>query len=281
MTSRRLEGKSAVVIGASRGIGSAAALGLAREGARVVVAAKSTRSRESLPGSIHSVVQEIQDHGGAALPCMLDVRKDDHVDALAQLVEEDFDGLDILIYNAGALWWQNLLDTPRKRFDLLMGVNLRGAYAVCHALAPKMNPGGHIVLYSPPLNLEALPGRTCYLVSKFGMTMMAQGLSGELAPHIAVNTLWPVTAVKSQATINYGIGSPKTWRTPEIMVDATLEIVTTPPAELTGRALLDEDFLRERGWKDFVKYRCDPDHEPPRFDIDQLPQRGAAPKSES
>jgi len=104
--------------------------------------------------------------------------------------------------------------------------------------------------------------------------MLALGLAGELRERgVAVNALWPATAIESQATINYRLGSPARWRKPAIMADAVLEIVTTPPAALTGRALIDEDFLRERGWTDFTPYRCDPDHEPPRLSVRELSLR--------
>lgn len=280
MSSPRLEDKVAVVTGASRGIGRAVALALAAEGARVVVAAKSRAPRPGLPGSIHTVAAEITERGGEALAVRLDVRDETEVQAMVAAARERFGGIDILINNAGALWWQNVLDTPMKRFDLVMNVNLRGAFACAAACLPSMleRGGGHVLMYSPPVDLDALPGKTAYLVSKFGMTMVALGMSAELRDRgVAVNTLWPVTAIESQATINYRLGDATVWRKPDILADATLEIVTTPPAKLTGRALLDEDFLRERGWTDFTRYRCDPDHEPPRMLARELPPRGLAP----
>jgi citronellol/citronellal dehydrogenase len=280
MSSLRLKDKVAVVTGASRGIGRAVALALAAEGARVVVAAKSRAPRAGLPGSIHTVAAEIAERGGEALAVRLDVRDEAEVQAMVAAARERFDGIDILINNAGALWWQNVINTPMKRFDLVMNVNLRGAFACAAACLPSMleRGGGHVVMYSPPVDLDALPGKTAYLVSKFGMTMVALGMAAELRDRgVAVNALWPVTAIESQATINYRLGDAKVWRKPDILADATLEIVTTPPAKLTGRALLDEDFLRERGWTDFSRYRCDPDHEPPRMLARELLPRGFAP----
>jgi len=170
-----------------------------------------------------------------------------------------------------------VLHTPLKRFDLVMGVNLRGAFACTTACLPSMidRGGGHVVMFSPPVDFAALPGKAAYLVSKFGMTMLAMGMAEELRDRgVAVNALWPVTAIESRATINYRLGHPGTWRKPDILADAVLEIVTTPPARLTGRALLDEDFLRERGWTDFTGYRCDPEVEPPRLGAGDLPSRG-------
>ena len=277
----RLAGKVAVVTGSSRGIGRAVALALAREGAKVVVAAKSRRPRPRLPGSVYTVAEEIRRAGGEALPVVLDVRKDEDIEAMVGAVRERFGGVDILVNNAGALWWQDVLETPMKRFDLVMDVNVRGAFACTRACLPSLleRGGGHVLMYSPPVDLDALPGKIAYLVSKFGMTMLALSLAKELAgTGVAVNALWPVTAIESQATINYRIGERADWRKPDILADATVEIVSTDPAKLTGRALLDEDFLRERGWTDFARYRCDPDREPPRVVPRDLPQRGEVPR---
>lgn len=279
---KRLEGKVAVVTGGSRGIGRAVALGLAREGCSVAVAAKSTTSRANLPGSIHTVAEELEALGVGALPVRCDVRDAESVEAMAAAVRERFGRVDIVVNNAGALWWQDVIDTPVKRFDLVMEVNVRGSFLVTRSLLPLLREsgGGHVLVYSPPVDRAALPGKTAYLISKFGMTMLAEGLAEEEREHgIAANALWPVTAIESQATINYQLGGPKQWRKPDILVDATLEIVTTPPAELTGQALLDEDFLRDRGWTDFAQYRSDPDHEPPRMLPRDIPRRGLVPGS--
>jgi citronellol/citronellal dehydrogenase len=276
----RLDGKVAIVTGASRGIGRAMALGLAREGATVVIAAKSEKERRALPGTIHSVAEEVRSLGGEALPIRVDVSRDEQVAAMASEVEARLGRADVLVNNAGALWWKDVLHTPMSRFDLVMGVNARAAFACTQALLPLMlrGGGGHVVVCSPPIDLAALPGRVAYLMSKFGMTMLALGLAEELRDRgVAVNALWPVTLIESQATINYRIGGPRTWRKADILADALLELVTTAPADITGRALLDEDFLRERGFTDFTRYRCDPEHEPPRLAAADLPEVGHVP----
>ncbi len=273
----KLEGKVAIVTGASRGIGRALALRFASEGAAVVVAAKSEASTEKLPGSIHTVAEEIEAAGGRALAFRLDVRDETSCDDMAAATVKAFGRIDVLVNNAGAIYLQDVGDTPMKRFDLVMGVNVRGAFACTRACLPHLEATGfgHVLVYSPPVELAALPGKVAYLISKFGMTMLAHGLAEEMRGRgVAVNALWPVTAIESQATINWGLGGPAFWRTPLILVDATMEIVTTPPADLTGQALLDEDFLRTRGWTDFAKYRCVPDSEPPRIGILDLPRVG-------
>lgn len=278
--SQRLAGKVAIIIGASRGIGRVMALGFAREGARVVVAAKSEAEKARLPGTIYSVAREVEALGAQALAIRVDVRNAEDIEAMVAQTMQQFGRIDILVHNAGALWWQDVADTPLSRFDLMHEVNVRAAFVAAQAaIAPmRASGGGHIVVCSPPIELSALPHKVGYLISKYGMTMLAQGLAEELrADNIAVNALWPVTLIQSQATMNFAIGDVKLWRTPEIVADAALELVTTPPSALTGQAVLDEDLLRARGWTDFSKYRCDPEHEPPRMLPGTVPKVGLVP----
>jgi citronellol/citronellal dehydrogenase len=260
-----LEGRVAVVTGASRGIGRAIALGLARHGCRVVIAAKSVESTDRLPGSIYSVAKEVSDRGGEALPIRVDVRDAEQIEAMAVQTLERFGRADILVNNAGALWWQPMAETPVKRFDLVMGVNFRAAFLAARAFLPAMTEQhwGHIINMSPPIEPRMAPGKIAYSVSKFGMTLMTYGLAEEVRPHnIAVNSLWPVTIIESQASINWGLGTPEMWRKPEILVDCILHLVQKEPSEITGRALLDEDFLREEGVTNFDGYACRPGAQP-------------------
>jgi citronellol/citronellal dehydrogenase len=262
-----LSGRVAIVTGASRGIGRALALGLARHGCKVVVAAKSVESSEKLPGSIHTVAEEIRALGAEALPIQVDVRFIEQIEALAALTMEQFGRIDILINNAGALWWHPLLDTPPKRFDLVMNVNARAAFFTCQAVVPHMSARqwGHIINMSPPIDVKIVPGRIAYFISKFGMTLLTHGLAEEVrVRNIAVNSLWPVTIIESQASINWGLGRREDWRKPDILVDCVLRLVQKDPSELTGKALLDEDFLRSEGVTDFSPYACVPGTSPPR-----------------
>jgi citronellol/citronellal dehydrogenase len=262
-----LQGKVALVTGSSRGIGRALALGLAREGCAVVIAAKSTTSTDKLPGSIHTVAAEVEALGGTALPVAVDLRDADQIDALAAHIRERFGRIDILVNNAGALWWQPLQETPAKRFDLVMGVNARAAFLCCRAVLPSMivQRAGHIVNLSPPLDLAMVPGRIAYAISKLGMTLLTHGLAAEVRPHnVAVNSLWPVTIIESQASIHFGLGSREQWRKPDILVDCVVRLVQKEPAAVTGQALLDEEFLRTEGVTDFSGYACVPGTHPPR-----------------
>src|SRR5207244_104075 len=179
---------------------------------------------------------------------------------------ERFGRIDILVNNAGALFWKPLRETPAKRFDLVMAVNARAAFLCSRAVLPAMIEGrfGHIVNMSPPLDLAMVPGRIAYAISKLGMTMLTHGLAEEVRAHnIAVNSLWPVTIIESQASINHNLGTPAMWRKPEILADCVLRLLGKEPGELTGQALLDEDFLRAEGETDFSRYACVPGTEPP------------------
>lgn len=263
-----LRDRVAIVTGASRGIGRALALGLARQGCAVALAAKSIEPSEKLPGSIYTVAAEVEALGGTALPVRVDVRDEAQIDGLVARTLERFGRIDILVNNAGALWWKPVVQTPAKRFDLVLGVNARAAFLCCRAVLPSMmaQRWGHIVNLSPPLDLTMVPGRIAYAISKLGMTLLSHGLAEEVRPYnIAVNSLWPVTIIESQASINHHLGTPAQWRKPDILVDCLLRLVHKDPSALTGQALLDEDFLRAEGVTDFSGYACVPGTQPPRL----------------
>ena len=263
-----LEGRVAIITGASRGIGRALALGLARQGCHIVVAAKSVESTERLPGSIHTVAKEVEELGASALPIQVDVRDGDQIEGMVAQTMERFGRIDILINNAGALWWQPVLETPAKRFDLVMAVNVRAAFLAARAVLAHMTERkwGHIINMSPPIDPKIVPGKVAYFISKFGMTLLTHGLAEEVREHhVAVNSLWPVTIIESQASLNWGLGNRETWRKPDILVDGVLQLVRKDPGEITGQALLDEDFLRQHGITDFSHYACVPGTNPPRI----------------
>jgi citronellol/citronellal dehydrogenase len=267
----RFPGKVAFITGASRGVGRCIALALAREGADIVVAAKTVEPNPKLPGTIHTTAAEVEAVGRQALPVQVDVRDEQAVTAAVRATLERFGRIDFLVNNAGALYWQTLAETPLARFDRVMSVNVRGAFACTREVLPAMfaQEYGHILMMSPPLDPAAAPGKIAYAVSKFGMTLIAHGLAGELAGrNVACNALWPATLIESYATINFSLGNPSVWRKPDILADATVKIFAKPPASFTGHALIDEDFLREEGETDFTRYRCDPKHEPPRVGFD-------------
>lgn len=261
-----LKDRVAIISGASRGVGRAVAIALAKEGCNIVVAAKSTEDTPQLPGTIYSVAKEIEELGVKALPVKCDVRKMDEIQNLVDQTKKEFGRIDILVNNAGALWWQPMMNTPEKKFDLMMEVNAKATFFLCQAVLPSMmeNKWGHIVNMSPPVDLSLLKGHIGYFISKYGMTMISHGLAEEMKEHnIAVNSLWPQTMVESYATINWGLGTPDMWRKADILADSTLAIVKKNPSELTGKALIDEDFLKSEGITDLDKYNCVPGSNPP------------------
>ncbi len=264
-----LKGRVAIISGASRGVGRAVALSLAKEGCNIVVAAKTVEETPNLPGTIYSVAKEIEELGVKALPVQCDVRNMDNITNLVESAKKEFGRIDILINNAGALWWQPMMKTPEKKFDLMMEVNAKATFFLCQAVLPSMmeNKWGHIINMSPPVDLTMLKGHIGYFISKYGMTMISHGLAEEMKEHnIAVNSLWPRTMVESYATINWGLGTPDMWRKADILADSTLAIVKKDPQELSGKALIDEDFLKSEGVTDFDQYNCVSGSNPPSLD---------------
>ena len=253
-----LTGRVALVTGASRGIGKALALRLAAEGAAVVVAAKSEHSTERLPGSIHETVDEIRARNGRAIASATDVRDEEAIRHCINRAIEEFGRLDILVNNAGAIWTQPIAQTPPKRFDLLMGVNVRAAYAACYYALPYMvkQKWGHILNMCPRLSGMRPAGKVAYTISKLGMAYVTLGAAAEhAADNIAANTLWPRTIIESQASINWGMAGPAQWRTPEILCDASMAIFAQEPRTCTGGQWIDEEALTElAGISEFDRY---------------------------
>lgn len=264
--SKVLDGRVAIITGASRGIGKALALRLAEEGADIVVAAKSERSRDRLPGTIYDTADGVRARGRRALAIKVDVREEEEIARMVEQTMAEFGRIDILINNAGALWWKPLLDTPAKRFDLVMNVNVRAAYLCAYYALPHMQRQrwGHIISMAPAISTHANPSMVAYMISKMGMARLAIGIAEEhRADNIAANALWPVTPIETAAVINTGFGDRSVWRTPEIMCDAVMAILSQEPSQCTGRQLTDEEILREAGVTDFDKYWCEgqpPEH---------------------
>ena len=256
-----LRGRVAVVTGASRGIGKALALRLAAEGADVAVAAKSEQSSEKLPGSIHETADAIRALGRGALPVATDVRDEDAIRNLIERTVSEFGRLDILVNNAGAIWTRPIVDTPPKRFDLMVGINVRAAYIACYYALPHMvkQQWGHVLNMCPRLSLDPSPGKVAYMISKLGMARLAIGLAAEhQKDNVAGNALWPRTIIESQASINWKMADRSQWRTPEILCDASLAIFGQEPRTSTGRQWIDEEALTElAGVTNFDHYWCE------------------------
>ncbi|XP_064599287.1 hydroxysteroid dehydrogenase-like protein 2 [Liolophura sinensis] len=260
--------KSALVIGASRGIGRRIALTLSKNNYQVGVAAKTTDHTLELPGTIYSVTNEIETSGRTALALPCNVRDEQQIQNAIQSCLEAFGGLDFVVYNAGAILWKKVLDTPVKRFDLMQEVNVRGAYIMIQKVLPYFleKKAGKILLVCPPIYSRFFKGKVPYSVGKVGMTVLVHGLATELEnTGVSISGLWPATAIESHVTTVKNVPQ-ELMRKSSIFADACLHIAEeTNLSLINGKALIDEDFLRAKGVTDFSAYRCDPDKEPPRM----------------
>ena len=257
---RSLQGKTLFITGASRGIGKAIALRAAKDGANVVVAAKSNVPNPKLPGTIHTAAKEIEAAGGRALAIPCDVREEEQVRAAVAKAVETFGGIDVLVNNASAIHLAGTVETPMKRFDLMQQVNVRGTFLCAQACIPHLEKAAnpHVLVLAPPPSLEPRfwAPHLGYTLAKMGMSFCVLGLAEELRERgVAVNGLWPRTIVATAAlNVLGGDEMARHGRTPEIVADAAHAIVTRPARETTGRFFIDEDVLREEGAADFEKY---------------------------
>jgi citronellol/citronellal dehydrogenase len=260
-----LKNKTIIITGASRGIGRAIALRCAKEGANLVLAAKSVEEGK-LPGTIFSVAKEVEALGAQALPIKVDVRNPEEIENMVKEAHAKFGEINALINNAGAIQLTPLSETPPKRMDLMLDINVRAVLLCSHYCMPYLKEagGGHIINLSPPISLDKkwIAEKTPYTISKYGMSLATLGLSEELKEaKIAVNSLWPRTMIAT-AAVNMLMGAEglKHSRTPEIMADAAFEILNSDET-LSGNLLIDETFLKEKGYTDFKKYQNDPEAE--------------------
>jgi len=284
----KLAGCTLFITGASRGIGKAIALKAARDGANIVIAAKTAEPHPKLPGTIYTAAQEVEQAGGKALACVVDIRDEQQVGAAVQKAVDTFGGIDILVNNASAINLTGTLETPMKKVDLMLGINLRGTYMTSKLVIPHLlkSRSPHILNLSPPLNLNPVwfKNHTAYTMAKYGMSMCVLGMAEEFRGQIAVNALWPKTAIQTAAMdMLGGEGVGKQCRKVDIMADAAYAVLSHNK-DFTGHFLVDEDVLREQGVQDFDQYAIQPGHpllpdffldEAPEMLVQQMEQHGA------
>jgi citronellol/citronellal dehydrogenase len=264
-----LRGKTLFITGASRGIGLAIGLRAARDGANVVIAAKTAEPNPKLVGTVFTAAEEINQAGGKGLPVVCDIRFEDQIAAAVAQAVQTFGGIDILVNNASAISLTGTEHTPMKRFDLMHQINTRGTFACSQACIPHLKKaaanGGsaHILNISPPLNMEErwFAPHVAYTMAKFGMSMCVLGMAGELrSGGIAVNALWPRTTIATAAIQNLlgGEAAMRGSRKPQIMGDAAHAILTKPSRDFTGRFCIDDEVLAQGGKTDLSEYAMDP-----------------------
>ncbi|KAK6174662.1 hypothetical protein SNE40_017897 [Patella caerulea] len=290
----KLAGRTLFVTGASRGIGKAIGLKAARDGANVVIAAKTSVPHPKLPGTIYTAAEEIEEAGGKCFPCIVDIRNEDDVNKAVEETVKRFGGIDILINNASAISLTGTEATPMKKFDLMMGVNTRGTYLCSRACLPHLKKGTnpHILNLSPPLNLNPVwfKGHVAYTMAKYGMSMCVLGMAEEFKNDgIAVNALWPRTGIYTAAMEMLGGGKEiaKQCRTVDIIADAAYLMLSKDSKSFTGNFCIDDELLQANGVMDLDQYACVPgstlipdfflDSEEPKVLHKQMTDQGAKP----
>ncbi|XP_015178278.1 PREDICTED: hydroxysteroid dehydrogenase-like protein 2 [Polistes dominula] len=265
INSGKLAGRTIFITGASRGIGKSIALKAAKDGANIVVAAKTAEPHPKLPGTIYTAVAEIEEAGGKALPCIVDVRDEGQVKSAVENAVNKFGGIDIVVNNASAISLTGTLATDMKKYDLMNNINARGTFLVSKLCIPylKRSTNPHIVNISPPLNMKPIwfQNHVAYTMAKYGMSMCVLGMAEEFKEDgIAVNAVWPQTAIYTAAIeMLTGPDSKNHSRKPDIVADAVYALICKDSRSVTGQFLIDEEILRKEGITDFKSYACNPD----------------------
>ena len=254
-----LKNKTIFITGGSRGIGLAIAKRAAIDGANIVVAAKTDQPHPTLPGTIHSAAEEIEEAGGQCLALKMDIRDEAQVEQAMDQAAEHFGGIDVLINNASAIYLADTLSTPMKRYDLMQQVNVRGTFLASQKALPylKKADNPHILTLSPPIDMNAkwFKGHCAYTMSKYGMSMCMLGMADEFKDDgIACNSLWPRTLIYTAAMKMVWDIKPENCRDERIVADAAYEILVRDSKAFTGQFLIDEDVLKEAGNSDFSQY---------------------------
>lgn len=265
MSAISFKNKTVIITGASRGIGKAIGLRLAREGANIVIASKSIEENPKLGGTIFTAAAEMEAAGGKALAIQCDIRFEDQVQNVVNLAVEKFGGIDVLINNASAISLTNTEKTEPRRFDLMYDINVRGTFFVCKTCIPFLKKGSnaHILNLSPPINMDMkwFSNHLAYTISKYNMSMIAIGLAAELKKdNIAANALWPKTTIATAAVQNLLGGEMlmNMSRTPDIVAESAYYILSKPSAQCTGNTFTDEEVLANEGITDLEKYSVVP-----------------------
>jgi len=260
-----LAGTTLLMSGGSRGIGLAIALRAARDGANVVMLAKTSDPHPRLPGTVHTAVAQVEEAGGQAVAVVGDVRNDDDVQRAVDVAVERFGGVDVVLNNASALDLRPTREIAMKTYDLMQDINARGTFLLSKLAIPHLERSArpHILTLSPPIDLRPkwAGSYLAYTMAKYGMSLVTLGLAEELREAgVAVNSLWPRTTIATAAVANL-LGGDDTVgrsRSPEIMADAAHAVLVRESRSCTGNFFIDEDVLAEEGVTDLEQYRVGP-----------------------
>lgn len=260
-----LHQRTLIISGGSRGIGLAIAVRAARDGANIVLLAKTDRPDPRLPGTIHTAAETIRAAGGEVCAVVGDVRNDDDIARAIESAVSRFGGVDIVVNNASVIDLSRSRELSAKKYDLMQDVNVRGTFMLSRAAIPELlrSPNAHILSLSPPISTHSrwLGAHTGYTLAKYGMTLATLGLAAEFREAgIAANTLWPRTTIATAAVHNLlgGAEIVARSRTPELYADAAYAVLTQPAAAITGQTLIAEDVLEAQGVTDFSAYAAVP-----------------------
>ncbi|AFJ33674.1 MULTISPECIES: SDR family oxidoreductase [Mycobacterium] len=261
MADNVLTDRTVVISGGSRGIGLAIGIAAARRGANVVLLAKTDTPHPRLPGTVHTAAADVEAAGGKALAVVGDVRREEDVQRVVDAAVQRFGGIDICVNNASAIATDPTAVLSAKKYDLMQEINLRGTFLLTKACVPhlKKSANPHVLTISPPINMNPrwLGAHPAYTLSKYGMTLLSLGWAAEFADDgIGVNCLWPETYIATAAVTNMADGDrlAASSRSPEIMGDAAVEIVSRPARQATGECHVDAEVLRSAGVADLSRY---------------------------
>jgi citronellol/citronellal dehydrogenase len=261
MADKLLADRTVVISGASRGIGLAIGIGAAKQGANVVLLAKTDTPHPRLPGTVHTAAAEVEAAGGKALAVVGDVRREEDVQRVVEAAVQRFGGIDVCVNNASAIAVEPTAVLSAKKYDLMQEVNLRGTFLLTKACVPHLRKSAnpHVLTISPPVNMNPrwLGAHPAYTLSKYGMTLLSLGWAAEFADDgIGVNCLWPQTYIATAAVANMADGDrlAESSRSPEIMADAAVEIISRPARQATGNCHIDADVLQSAGVADLSRY---------------------------
>lgn len=261
MADNVLTDRTVVISGGSRGIGLAIGIAAARQGANVVLLAKTDTPHPRLPGTVHTAAADVEAAGGKALAVVGDVRREEDVQRAVDAAVQRFGGIDVCVNNASAIATDPTAVLSAKKYDLMQEINLRGTFLLTRACVPHLQKSAnpHVLTISPPLNMNPrwLGAHPAYTLSKYGMTLLSLGWAAEFADDgIGVNCLWPETYIATAAVTNMADGDrlAASSRSPEIMGDAAVEIVSRPAREATGQCHIDAEVLRSAGVADLSRY---------------------------